>query len=79
MKTVSMTTASRNFCALLEYVVVNRVPVLITKYGKPMARLEPIVPRKNDDILSLFQGKGDTTGDDIPPISAASKRPNKKR
>jgi len=79
MKTVSLTKASKDFFAVLDYVVVNRVPIRITKRGKPMARLEPIIPRKNDDIFGFSHGQGKITSDTISPISLASKRPRKKR
>jgi prevent-host-death family protein len=79
MKTVSLTKASKDFFAVLDYVMVNRVPVQITKRGKPMVRLEPIIPRKNDDIFGFFHGQGKITGDIISPISPAYKRSNKKR
>jgi antitoxin (DNA-binding transcriptional repressor) of toxin-antitoxin stability system len=78
MKTVSLTTASRNSVAILDYVIVNRVPVRITKRGEPMARLEPIIPRKGGDIFGFFHGKGEITSDLISPIWPASKGPNKK-
>lgn len=44
----------------------KRVTVVITKRGKPVAKLMPIGDAK-DDILGFFVGKGSITGDIVAP------------
>jgi antitoxin (DNA-binding transcriptional repressor) of toxin-antitoxin stability system len=45
----------------------KRVSVLITKRGKPVAKLVP-VEKEKDDIFGFLEGKGKITGDIVSPI-----------
>jgi prevent-host-death family protein len=55
-----------NCLAVMDEVQTKRVTVLITKRGKPVAKLVP-VPAGADDIYNFFVGKGSVTGDVVSP------------
>jgi len=52
--------------AVMDEVQSKRESVLITKRGKPVAKLVPVDP-KTDDIFGFFKGKGTITGDVVSP------------
>jgi prevent-host-death family protein len=52
--------------AVMDEVQSKRQPVLITKRGKPVAKLVPVEQEK-DDIFGFFKGKGTITGDVVAP------------
>jgi prevent-host-death family protein len=52
--------------AVMDEVQAKRQTVLITKRGKPVAKLVP-VDQKADDIYGFLRGKGVITGDVIAP------------
>jgi prevent-host-death family protein len=51
---------------LLDEVAATRQPLIITKYGKPVARLMPMPPQK--DLFGLMAGSVLYEGDIISPI-----------
>jgi prevent-host-death family protein len=51
---------------VMDEVQSKRVSVLITKRGKPVAKLVP-VEKEKDDIFGFFAGKGTITGDIVSP------------
>ena len=53
--------------AVMDEVQTKRVTVVITKRGKPVAKLVPVNSDK-DDIYGFFVGKGHITGDVVSPI-----------
>ena len=53
--------------AVMDEVQSKREAVLITKRGKPVAKLVP-VEREADDIFGFLSGKGKITGDIVSPI-----------
>ncbi len=53
--------------AIMDQVQSKREAVLITKRGKPVAKLVP-VEREADDIFGFLSGKGKITGDIVSPI-----------
>ena len=53
--------------AVMDEVQSKREAVLITKRGKPVAKLVP-VEREADDIFGFLAGKGKITGDIVSPI-----------
>ena len=55
--------------ALMDEVQATREPVVITKRGKPVAKLVPVETEKKDDIFGFMVGKGRITeiGDIIEP------------
>ncbi len=57
--------------AVMDEVQAKRETVVITKRGKPVAKLVP-AGQDNDDIYNFLAGKGAITGDVVSPaISAA--------
>ncbi|MFZ0286748.1 MAG: type II toxin-antitoxin system prevent-host-death family antitoxin [Terriglobales bacterium] len=52
--------------ALMDEVQARRETVVITKYGKPVAKLVPVGQEK-DDIYNFMKGKGAITGDILSP------------
>ena len=57
--------------AVMDEVQAKREPVLITKHGKPVAKLVP-ADKDSDDIFGFLSGKGKVVGDVIAPaISGA--------
>ena len=52
--------------AVLDEVQAKRQTIVITKRGKPVAKLVPVTGRK-DDIFGFFAGKAKITGDVVSP------------
>jgi prevent-host-death family protein len=52
--------------AIMDEVQAKREAVVITKRGKPVAKLVPAEPEK-DDLLGFFKGKGKILGDIVSP------------
>jgi prevent-host-death family protein len=52
--------------AVMDEVAAKRESVLITKRGKPVARLVP-VEKEKDDIFGFFKGKIEINGDIVSP------------
>jgi prevent-host-death family protein len=52
--------------AVMDEVQSKREAVLITKRGKPVAKLVP-VEKEKDDIFNFMKGKGSIVGDVVSP------------
>ncbi len=52
--------------AVMDEVQAKRETVLITKHGKPVAKLVP-VDKDTDDIYNFMAGKGTIVGDVVSP------------
>jgi prevent-host-death family protein len=52
--------------AVMDEVQNKRESILITKHGKPVAKLVP-ADRNTDDIYNFLEGKGAITGDVVSP------------
>jgi prevent-host-death family protein len=52
--------------AVMDEVQARRETVLITKHGKPVAKLVP-VDKDTDDIYNFMAGKGTIVGDVVSP------------
>jgi prevent-host-death family protein len=52
--------------AVMDEVAAKRESVIITKRGKPVAKLVP-VGKEKDDIFGFLKGKGKVTGDVVSP------------
>lgn len=55
-----------NCLAVMDEVQAKRVTVVITKRGKPVAKLVPVSEEK-DDIFGFLAGKATITGDVVSP------------
>jgi prevent-host-death family protein len=53
--------------AVMDEVQSKREAVLITKRGKPVAKLVP-ADKETDDIFGFLAGKGKITGDVVSPV-----------
>jgi prevent-host-death family protein len=60
--------AKAHFLALLDEVEQKREPVLVTKKGRPVAKVIPLEP--DDDPLAIYRfGGGKITGDIMSPAN----------
>ena len=66
MKKMAAGTFKTNCFAVMDEVQTKRITVVITKHGKPVAKLVP-VESKNDDIFGFLRGKIAITGDIVSP------------
>jgi prevent-host-death family protein len=66
MKTIPAGQFKARCLAIMDEVQAKRQAVVITKRGKPVAKLVPIEKEK-DDIFGFFKGKIKVTGDVVSP------------
>ena len=66
MKTIPAGTFKAQCLAIMDEVQARREGVLITKHGKPVAKLVP-ADEETDGIYNFLRGKGEITGDIIAP------------
>ncbi|HKV23793.1 MAG TPA: type II toxin-antitoxin system Phd/YefM family antitoxin [Candidatus Acidoferrum sp.] len=66
MKTIAAGVFKANCLAIMDDVEAKRETVILTKRGKPVAKLVP-VEAKGDDIFGFLEGKGRITGDVVSP------------
>jgi len=68
MKTIPAGKFKVHCLAIMDEVQAKRQAVVITKRGKPVAKLVP-VGKEKDDIFGFFKGKGriEITGDIVSP------------
>ena len=66
MKTMAAGSFKAKCLAVMDEVQAKRETVIITKRGKPVAKLVPI-ETETDDIYNFFAGKGAITGDIVSP------------
>jgi len=68
-KTIPAGTFKARCLAIMDEVASKRESVVITKRGKPVAKLVPVENEK-DDIFGFFNGKGtiEIKGDIVSPI-----------
>ena len=69
IKTIPAGTFKARCLAIMDEVAAKRESVVITKRGKPVAKLVPMEKEK-DDIFGFFNGKGtiEIKGDIVSPI-----------
>jgi prevent-host-death family protein len=65
-KTIPAGTFKARCLAIMDEVQAKREAVVITKRGKPVAKLVPVEEQK-DDIFGFFKGKIKITGDIVSP------------
>jgi prevent-host-death family protein len=66
MKKMAAGAFKTNCLAVMDEVQAKRETVVITKHGKPVAKLVP-VNAEPDEIFNFLAGKGDIEGDVISP------------
>jgi prevent-host-death family protein len=66
MKKMAAGAFKANCLAVMDEVQTKRLTVVITKRGKPVAKLVPVEPQV-DDIFGFLRGKGTITGDVVSP------------
>lgn len=54
--------------AVLDEVEAKREPVIVTKNGRPVARMVPMPLVEEDPIFGFYRGKLDILGDVISPL-----------
>jgi prevent-host-death family protein len=68
-KTMAASEFKAKCLAVMDEVRDKRAPVIITKNGKPVAKLVPIVDKNEPDpIFGFMRGKGMIVGDVTKPI-----------
>jgi prevent-host-death family protein len=67
MKKMAAGVFKTNCLSVMDEVRTKRETVVITKHGKPVAKLIPI-NSQNDDIFGFLVGKGTITGDVVSPV-----------
>lgn len=68
VRAVGAAKAKAQLLALLDEVEDKREPVIITKSGRPVARIVPMPLQSEDPIFGFYQGKLEIVGDVISPI-----------
>ncbi len=66
MKTMAAGSFKARCLAVMDEVHAKRVTVVITKHGKPVAKLVP-VDKDTDGIYHFLRGKGAVVGDVVSP------------
>jgi prevent-host-death family protein len=71
MKTMAAGKFKATCLAVMDEVQAKREPVVITKNGKPVAKLVPLELTENADPLDVFRfrGKIEILGDVISPVT----------
>jgi prevent-host-death family protein len=67
MRTIPAGKFKANCLAIMDEVQKKRQPVLITKRGKPVAKLVPATSGAKDDFFDSWKDKLKITGDIISP------------
>ncbi len=67
MKTIPAGDFKARCLAIMDEVQAKSEPVLITKRGKPVAKLVPAV-EDDENFYNFLAGKGSITGDIVSPI-----------
>jgi prevent-host-death family protein len=66
MKKMAAGAFKANCLAVMDDVQAKHETVVITKHGKPVAKLVPVEPQ-GDDIFGFLRGKVTITGDVVSP------------
>jgi prevent-host-death family protein len=68
MKTIAAGAFKARCLSLMDEVKKKRQPLLITKHGKPVAKLVPVEGTEADPIFGFYKGKVTITGDIVAPL-----------
>jgi len=73
MQTIAISKFKATCLAVLERVGKTRKPILVTRFGKPVAQIiPPPLPERSGSWLGLLAGKVRITGDIISPAADES-------
>jgi prevent-host-death family protein len=67
MKKMAAGSFKANCLAVMDEVQAKRETVIITKHGKPVAKLVPL-NAETDEIYNFLAGKGAVVGDVVSPV-----------
>jgi prevent-host-death family protein len=67
MKRMAAGVFKANCLKVMDEVQAKRISVVITKRGKPVAKLVPVDTGKKDDIFGFLKGKVTIVGDVVAP------------
>lgn len=68
MRTIPAGTFKAQCLALMDEVEATHEPIVITKRGKPVAKLVPAETEKKDDLFGFLEGKARIVGDIVSPV-----------
>jgi prevent-host-death family protein len=68
MKKIAAGEFKARCLTLMDDVQSTREPLVITKRGKPVAKLVPVENKKKDDWIGRLDGQFKVTGDIVSPI-----------
>ena len=69
MKTMAAGQFKAKCLAVMDEVQTKRIPVLVTKNGKPVAKLVPLeLPEGEDPLDAFYYGKIEIAGDSFAPL-----------
>lgn len=66
-KKMAAGTFKAHCLAVMDEVQAKKESVIITKRGRPVAKLVPVTEEGEDDIFGFFKGKIEITGDVVSP------------
>jgi prevent-host-death family protein len=71
MRTMAAAKFKAQCLSVIDEVQAKREPIVVTKHGKPVAKVVPLELTKGEDPLAafLFPGKVKTVGDIVSPSS----------
>jgi prevent-host-death family protein len=69
MKEIAISEFKAKCLAIVDEVQKTKVPVRITKFGKPVAELGPLSPMQPKDWFGFMKGKMEIVGDIMSPAS----------
>jgi len=72
MKEVAISEFKAKCLALLDQVQKTKKPILVTRFGKPLAEVVPHVPAAPADWMGSMKGRMEILGDIISPANDES-------
>ena len=69
MKEIAISEFKAKCLAIVDEVQKTKRAVRITKFGKPVAEVNPVSPEQRKDIFGFMKGKMEILGDIISPAS----------
>ncbi len=69
MKEIAISEFKAKCLALLDQVQKTKTPILITRFGKPVAEVIPPSPKPTSDWMGSMKGKIEILGDIVSPAN----------